>query len=120
MPQHATLNADLTCWHAPILRGRLHQHGPRGRARLAQLLVGVGDRRGTSGALNAHQGVLIEIGVSGGVLRSNLGPISIQLLSDQRGEPGERALPELDMLHEHGDRVVTADPHEGVGSKGIG
>ena len=39
MTDHAAIDGDLACHHAPGLRGRLHQHGARHRARLSHLLV---------------------------------------------------------------------------------
>jgi hypothetical protein len=54
------------------------------------------------------------------MLGTNLGPIGVQLLGYQRGEPGERALPELDVFHEHCDGVVIANAHKRIGSKATG
>jgi hypothetical protein len=49
-----------------------------------------------------------------GMLGPHLGPVGVELFGDERGEAGERALAELDMLDQHRHRVIGGDPDEGV------
>ena len=120
MLNHTFRNGDLRGRHAPFLRSRGDQHGARGGARLPQLLVGIGERGAAAGALRlAPEQVVVAARVGGRALDPDLRPVGVELLGDQRRQPGVGALPHLEVLHDHGDGVVGADPDKCVGRESI-
>lgn len=110
----AFLHGDLGGRHLPVFGGRRDQHGAGRGARLAHLLVGIGDGARTAGALYAEHQVGIDLVVGRRMDGAHLAPVGIELFGDQRRKAGERSLAEFDVLGEHRHRVVGADLDEGV------
>ena len=54
------------------------------------------------------------------MLGAHLRPIGVQFLGHQRGEPGERALAEFNMLDQHGNEIVGPDANERIRRQGGG
>jgi len=100
----------------PAFGRRSDQHRPRRGARFAHLFVGVRHRGAAARALHgAHEQVVVAARVRRRALGPDLAPVGVQLFGDERRQAGERALAHLEVLHDHGDRVVRADANEGVG-----
>ena len=74
----------------------------------------IAHRGGAAGALNAKGEVLIGGGVRRRVFGAHLRPVGVQLLRDEGGKAGERALAEFNVLDDHRDGVVLGDADEGV------
>jgi hypothetical protein len=83
-------------------------------AALAHLLIGIVDRRRAACSLNPEYEVLVELGIRRSVLGAHLRPVGIHFLGDQCGKAGERSLPKLDMLDQHGHCVVAGNANKGV------
>ena len=95
---------------------RRDQHGARGGAGPAELLPGVGDGRAAAGALHGAPGqVVVARDVDGRRLDADLRPVGVELLGQDGGQSGMRALSDLEVLGDDGDGIVRRDPHEGVG-----
>ena len=114
VPQYTAFDGDLARRNVPRLRRRVDQHGARGRAGLAHLLVRVGDGRRAARSLYAEQKVLVQLRIRRRVLGADLRPVRIQLLGHQCGQPRERTLAKLDVLDEHSDGVVGTNTYECV------
>ena len=100
-------------------RGR-HQHGPRGRAGLAQRLPRAADRIRVAGRLHAQQRIGVELFVGRRMLQPHLLEIHLQLFGDQHRDRGVGALAHLDIGHGQDDLPVALDADEGVGREGLG
>ena len=113
--QHALLDRDRFRRHVPAFCRGADQHRACRGARLAQLIERVGHRRRTTGALNGpHQQVVVERGVGRRTLHPDLGPCGVHFVGHHSGQSSERALTHFEMLHQHGDGVVTGHANERV------
>ena len=114
--EHAFLNNDLAGRHIPGFACRTHKQGTRGGTSFAHLLVGIGDGGRAAGALNAEQqGSCRPADRTARASTRILRPVGVHLFGNERGEAGERPLPELNMLGEHRDNIVRTDAHESIG-----
>src|SRR5205814_10194596 len=89
MLAHALRDADLGARHVPALRRRADQHQARRGARLAQLLVGIGERGAAAGALRlAPEEIVVALRIGGRALDADLRPVGIELFGDERRPSG--------------------------------
>ncbi len=115
MNDHTLVDADLLSGHPPLPCSSGHQHGTRGRARLAQLLPGVGDGRTAARALERPElQIVVALGIRRGTFHAHLGPGRVELLGNEGGEPGIRALPHLDVFRDDRHGAVGTDAHKRV------
>ena len=100
--------------HAPGVRRRLDQHLARRGAALADVLVRLADAAAAAGRVALPDAVAGEVLAGGRIFGRDLRPVAFELLDDELGEAGERALSHLGARDAHDDRVVGADHHPGV------
>ncbi len=114
--QHrAAAHRDRAGLDPPALRGGGNQHRARGGARLAQLLPGIRDRGAAARALRrSPEQVVVAARVGRRRLDDDLAPVGIELLGDERGQPGVGALAHLQVLDHDGHPAVRSDADEGV------
>src|SRR5262245_15759317 len=97
-PREIVISAGSTFQRAAAGAGGAPRGSRRG-ARLALLLVGVRHRGAAAGSLHrAHEQVVVAGRVRGRALGADLAPVGVELLGDQRRQPGEGALAHLEVL----------------------
>ena len=117
---NAAVHGDLGRRHAPLARGRFHEHGARRGAGAAHLLPRVGHGRAAAGELHGTEcQIVVPLGIGGGRLHADLQPVRVQLLGEDGREPGVAALAHLDVLADDRDGVVRRDADEGVGRENV-
>src|SRR5262249_10458324 len=89
------------------------QHGARGRAGLAHILVRLADGAASGRELSAPYKVAREVLARRRKLGRDLGPVAFQLLGDELGETGHRALPHLGAGDADDDAVIRLDHDPG-------
>jgi hypothetical protein len=67
--------------------------------------------------LRAERQVLVKLGIRRRMLGTHLRPVGIHLLGNERRQAGERTLSKLDVLDEHRDGIVDANPHKRIGDE---
>ena len=115
---HALVDAELGHRNPPLVRRGGEQHGARLGSGIAQLRPGI--RHGGTAARSldlAEDQVGVARGIGGRTLDAHLGPVRIELLGENGGNPCIGALAHFDVLGNDGDAVVGADPDEGIRRK---
>ena len=118
MRDHAVRCAALRCWHLPFIRRSLDQHAARGGAGLADILVRFADGAASGRELTAPDAVAREVLPGRRKFGRDLRPVAFQLLGDQLGKSGHRALPHFGAGDADDDAVVGLDHHPGGDFRG--
>ena len=107
----AVFGFQLCGGHFPLLRRRRNEHGARRRPDATVLQPRVCHGAGTTGHLNAEQGVFVDVGRRR-QLAAHLGPVAVEFFGNQHGQRGLHALAEIEAVDLDGDGVVGRDAHE--------
>ena len=106
--------------HAPLPRGGGDQHHPGRGSGAAHRLPEAADGDRAAGDLVAEHGVRVARGVGGGRDGPDLVQRHLQLLGDQRGDPGIDALPHLGRRDHQLDRAGRRNADERIGDEPLG
>ena len=95
MLDDAVGDGELADRHLPFVRRRLQQHRARRRATLAHILVRRANAAAAAGRHVAPDAVAGEVLARRRILPLHLFPVALELLADELGKAGERALAHL-------------------------
>ncbi len=113
----AALGAQVSRGHLPLRRCGGHQHGTGAGAEFAVLRVRVLDGVGAAGQVHAKTGV--EVGRAGVAVHAlHLGPVGVQLFSQDHRQRGLHALSKIEPVDDHGGGAVRRNAHKGTGLLG--
>ena len=90
------------------------QHGAGCGASFAELLKRGPYAGAASSNLHAKDGVVV-LRIDGRRFESDLVPVRIEFFRKQHGQRGIDTLAHFRVVHDHGDAIVGADAHEGIG-----
>ena len=99
---------------SPLLRRRGDQHFARGRAGLAQILLGIADGPASDRSHVTPGAPALHVRVRRRIFDLHPSPVAFQLLGDQHRGGGHAALPHLGAGVADDDRIVRADHDPGV------
>src|SRR5262249_12289818 len=114
MRDHAVRRAALGGWHFPLIGGGLDQHFTGHRAAFAHIVLRLADAAASGAVVIAPYAVSGDVLTRRGIFGGDLRPVAFELLGDELGEPGERALTHLRAGDANDHRVVRTDHHPGV------
>jgi hypothetical protein len=100
--------------HLPLGRCRGDQHLARHGAALADILVALADAAAAAGREVLPHAVALQVLTRSRIFPGDLVPVAFQLLGDELGETGERALAHLGAGDADHHLVVGVDHHPGV------
>jgi hypothetical protein len=98
----------------PFIGGGLDQHFAGGGSALADIFVRGANAAAAAGREIAPHALACQVLSGGGKLGGDLRPVAFELLGDQLGEAGERALAHLGARDPNDDGVVRLDHHPGI------
>ena len=111
---HAVCHGELADRHRPGLRGGLQQHHARRGPAAADIILRGADAAAAAGSHLAPGALAGEVGAGGDLLGGHLAPIAFELLGDELGEAGERALAHLRARDADHAGVVGPDRHPDI------
>ena len=126
MRDDAAGHADLADRHLPLVGRGLQQHQARGRAAAADVVVRGADAAAAARRHLAPDALAREVLAGRDRLGRDFLPVALELLGDELGEAGARALPHLRARDANHTGVIGLDEHPGVdfdavaGSLGFG
>ena len=95
MGDDAVRDLELADRHLPLIGRRLEQHHARGRAAATDIVLRGADAATAARAHVAPGALARKIGAGGDLLGRHLLPVALELLGDELGEAGNRALAHL-------------------------
>ena len=118
MCDHAVRCAAFRCGDFPLVGGSRNQHGARGRAGLAYILVRFADGAASGRKLTAPHTVAREVLAGSWKFGRDLRPVAFQLLGHELGKARHRALPHLGAGDADHNAVVRLDHDPGRDLRG--
>src|SRR5262249_61806604 len=114
MRDHAVRRAHLGRRDFPLVGGGLLEHLPCRSAPLAHVILRVPDAAAAAGRHISPYALAGDVLAGRGIFGRDLRPVAFELLCDELGEPGERALTHLGAGDANDHRVLRPDHHPPV------
>ena len=111
VPDGAVRNRQLLDRNLPFVGGRLQQHHARDRAAAADVVLRTADAAAAAGRHVAPGALAREVLAGGQPFGRDPLPVALELLGDELGEAGERALPHL-RTRDPDDAIVVGPDHD--------